>query len=168
MGEVTVHPPHELGPAWVVCAVSAAAEYRVPANILLAVAQQEGGQVGQWVANANGSHDVGVMQFNTAYIATLSPFGIEPQDVAQSGCYPYRLAAWRIRQHLRTDSGDIWTRVANFHSRTPALTAAYRDQVITKAAIWAQWLSKRATVYDMRGAWASGAGASVPHNPKLY
>ncbi|KAH1485975.1 hypothetical protein KXX52_009122, partial [Aspergillus fumigatus] len=77
----------------VVCSIGAAAKYGVPAHIILAVAQKEGGKPGQWVRNTNATYDVGAMQFNTAYIRTLARYGIGTADVAQAGCYPYDLAA---------------------------------------------------------------------------
>jgi hypothetical protein len=49
----------------VVCSITAAIKYEIPANILLAIAEKEGGKPGQWVSNSNGTHDVGSMQFNT-------------------------------------------------------------------------------------------------------
>ena len=78
----------------VVCSISAAAEYKIPANIVLAVAEQEAGRPGLWVANRNGTYDVGSMQFNTAYLHDLKKYGIIPQDVAAAGCYSLDPAAW--------------------------------------------------------------------------
>ncbi|HHW2892263.1 TPA: muramidase [Pseudomonas aeruginosa] len=100
----------------VVCSVIAAVKYELPANIVLAVAGQEGGKPGQWVKNKNGTYDVGTMQFNTGYLADLAKYGITAQDVEKPGCYPYELAAWRIRGHVKNDQGDLWTRVANYHN----------------------------------------------------
>ena len=59
----------------IVCSISAAIKYEIPANILLAIAEKEGGKPGQWVKNSNGTHDVGSMQFNTAYLQDLSKYG---------------------------------------------------------------------------------------------
>ena len=133
----------------VVCSIAAAARYDVPANLILAVAEQEGGKPGQWVRNVNGTHDVGAMQFNTAYLATdLARYGITPADVAAPGCYAYELASWRLRSHLRNDKGDLWTRAANYHSRTPAYNAAYRSQLMRRAAKWAVWLGARFPTFD--------------------
>ena len=73
----------------IVCSITAAEKYAVPANILLAIAEKENGKPGVWVKNTNGSHDVGPMQFNTAYLKTLAKFGISAGDVASSGCYAY-------------------------------------------------------------------------------
>jgi hypothetical protein len=50
------------------------------------------------------------------------------------------LAAWRLHGHLTNDTGDIWTRAANYHSRTPYYNAIYRTDLITRANKWANWL----------------------------
>jgi hypothetical protein len=127
----------------IVCSIHAAVQYQVPANILLAVAEKEGGKPGQWVRNSNGTYDVGPMQFNTAYLADLFKYGIRPEHVAQAGCYPYALAAWRIRMHIRNDRGDVWTKVANYHSYTPYLNSQYRNDLMQRAEKWEKWLKVR-------------------------
>ena len=162
----------------VVCSITAAVKYEVPANIVLAVAEKEGGKPGQWVKNANGTYDVGPLQFNTSYLQKLKPYGITTTDVEQAGCYPYELAAWRLRQHILHDRGDLWTRVANYHSRTPSRNARYRSGVMRKAAKWADWLTarfptvqftdhvnRRYTVTDAPGARAEGVREPVTFRP---
>ncbi|KQN00141.1 conjugal transfer protein TrbN [Sphingomonas sp. Leaf230] len=132
----------------VVCSVAAAAKYAVPANIILAVAQREGGRPGQWVRNTNATYDIGAMQFNTAYIRTLARYGIGTGDVAKAGCFSFDLAAWRLRGHIKNDRGDIWTRVANYHSRTPRHNAPYRAAIMIGARQWGNWLAARFHTYD--------------------
>ena len=127
----------------VICSISAAIKYEVPANIVLAVAEKEAGKPGQWVKNANGTHDVGPMQFNTLYLSDLARYGITANHVAAAGCYSFDLAAWRLRQHLRKDQGDLWTRAANYHSRTPQYNAVYRADLMRRAVKWADWLEAR-------------------------
>ncbi|MCB1949970.1 MAG: transglycosylase SLT domain-containing protein [Burkholderiales bacterium] len=134
----------------VVCSIIAAVKYEVPANILLAIAEKEGGKPGQWVRNSNGTHDVGSMQFNTAYLEDLSKYGITADHVANTGCYAYDLAAWRIRQHIQNDKGDIWTKAANYHSKTPAHNARYRADLIVKAVKWADWLEKTVSIVEIK------------------
>jgi hypothetical protein len=133
----------------VVCSISAALRYEVPANIVLAVAEKEGGKPDQWVRNANGTHDVGSMQFNTAYLAELVRYGITASDVATAGCYSFDLAAWRLRMHIRNDKGDLWTKAANYHSRTPHHNAAYRADLMRKASRWADWLEAHFETLDV-------------------
>lgn len=135
-------PPTHQQQERIVCSITAAEKYAVPANILLAIAEKENGKPGVWVKNTNGTHDVGVMQFNTAYLKTLRRYGISPDDVASGGCYAYDLAAWRIHGHLTKDLGDIWTRAANYHSRTPYYNTLYRSDLMVKANRWANWLDK--------------------------
>ena len=127
----------------VVCSIAAAIKYEIPANILLAIAEKEGGKPGQWVRNSNGTHDVGSMQFNTTYLKDLSKYGITPDHVSAAGCYAFDLAAWRIRLHIKNDQGDVWTRAANYHSRTPKYNAKYRADLMAKAVKWADWLEER-------------------------
>ncbi|HHS8316187.1 TPA: transglycosylase SLT domain-containing protein [Legionella pneumophila] len=131
----------------VVCSILASVKYEVPANIVLAIAEKEGGTPNARVKNRNGSYDVGPMQFNTRYLQDLKKYGIRASDVAQPGCYSYDLAAWRLRQHLRHDQHDLWTRAANYHSRTPKYNRMYRADLIQKAEQWGHWLEARFPTY---------------------
>lgn len=146
----------------VVCSVVAAVKYDVPANIVLAVAEVENGKPGQYVQNTNGTYDVGPMQFNTDYLAELAKYGITPEDVANTGCYPYELAAWRLRGHIRDDAGDLWTRAANYHSRTPKYNAIYRAKLIRAAGKWADWLAQRFNTRDVLAANTPGDVSKTP------
>jgi hypothetical protein len=144
------------------CSVIAAVKYDVPANIVLAVAELENGRPGQFVRNTNGTYDVGPMQFNTGYLADLAKYGITPEDVTDSGCYSYELAAWRLRGHLRNDNGDVWTRAANYHSRTPKYNTIYRTKLIREARKWADWLAQR---FNTRDVLAAGAPSDLEQAP---
>jgi hypothetical protein len=127
----------------VTCSIAAGVKFGVPVNIVLAIAEIEGGRPGQWVRNRNGTYDVGPLQFNTRYLDHLQRhYGITAADVAAAGCYSYELAAWRLRKHLELDRGDQWTRVANYHSRSPAENDRYRAKVIRAASAWARWLAE--------------------------
>ncbi|WP_035789219.1 hypothetical protein [Janthinobacterium sp. CG3] len=160
-------PPHMQ--ERIACSIAAAAKYEIPANIVLAVAEKENGKVGQWVRNSsNGSHDVGPLQFNTNYLRELAQYGIAPGHVAAAGCYPFDLAAWRLRKHIKNDKGDLWTRAANYHSRTPEFNQVYRADLMVRAARWADWLDKRYQTHDLalpgsaQATVASSAPASRP------
>jgi len=133
----------------VACSLGAALAYDVPANIILAVAEKEAGKPGQWVRNDNGTFDVGALQFNTAYLHDLDRYGITAADVAAPGCYPFMLAAWRIRGHLHNDSGDVWTRASNYHSRTPRFNRRYRADLIRRAVRWTTWLDSHFPTHDV-------------------
>jgi hypothetical protein len=142
----------------VVCSITASVKYAVPANIVLAVAEKEAGKPGQWKKNSNGTHDVGPMQFNTSYVAELARYGITANDVAAAGCYSFDLAAWRLRRHIRNDKGDLWTKAANYHSKTRQYNRIYRADLIQKAVKWANWLDARFNTFDVT---QPGAAAST-------
>ncbi|KAF0169879.1 MAG: trbN, partial [Caulobacteraceae bacterium] len=145
----------------VTCSIAAALKFGIPANIMLAVAEMEGGRPGQRVRNRNGSLDVGPMQFNTRYLEHLERrYGITAADVAAAGCYPYELAAWRLRKHIELDAGDVWARAANYHSRSPAHNSKYRRKLIAKAAAWARRLSARELTYEARIPSTGGSGSN--------
>ena len=152
VGFATVTPLQAGSLERIECSIAAAAKYEIPANVLLAVAEKENGRPGQWVRNHNGSQDVGPLQFNTAYLRGLARYGIRPTDVATSGCYSYDLAAWRLRQHILKDQGDLWTKAANYHSRTPKFNAVYRADLMKRAARWADWLANRYVTHEVTGA----------------
>jgi hypothetical protein len=68
------------------------------------------------------------------YLRDLAKYGITANDVAAAGCYSFDLAAWRLRMHIRNDKGDLWTRAANYHSRTPQFNAVYRADLMRRAS----------------------------------
>ena len=143
------------------CSIAAALRYNIPANVMLAVAEQENGRPGARVQNTNNTADLGSMQLNSSYIQSLARYGIRPEYVLAAGCYPYNLAAWRIRNHIRDDKGDLWTRVANYHSRTPVHNARYRALIMAKGARWEAWLSSRYNTYSVNGVPVSGGAPAA-------
>lgn len=132
-------------PASIECVIEAAHRQSVPANILLAIASIEGGKNGQLVRNTNGSIDIGHFQINTIQWKTrFSGYPIHLEDVALRGCYNAELAAWLVHQHIEEYSKqDYWTKVANYHSRTPRYNQVYRNKLIPLSIRWAEWLQNR-------------------------
>lgn len=63
--------------------------------------------------------------------------------------YPYQLAAWRLHGHLKNDKGDVWTRAANYHSRTHQYNVRYRAQLIRRAHRWHQWLEGQFLTHEV-------------------
>lgn len=129
-----------LGTALIWCALAASVRYDVPADALLSVYSVERGGTDTWSRDANGTFDIGPLQFNTAYLASLRRFGITPRVVEGRTCYPWFLAAWRIHNQLVEDHGGFWTRVARYHSTTPRYVEAYRRKLLEYAPRWRAWL----------------------------
>jgi len=47
------------------------------------------------------------------------------------------------------DKGGLWTKSANYHSRTLRYNAVYRADLIRKASKWAEWLEARFVTLDV-------------------
>lgn len=137
-----------VGPADISCVIDAARRQKVPANVLLALASMEGGKNGQRVGNSNESYDIGHFQLNSIHWKKDGLFWRHPEireaDVAWRGCYNAEVAAWVLRKHIEDEkaSGDYWTRVANYHSKTKFFNSRYRSKLIPKVVEWGQWLSQ--------------------------
>jgi hypothetical protein len=78
----------------------------------------------------------------------LARYGITAKHVAAAGCYAFDLAAWRLRLHIKNDAGDLWTKAANYHSRTYRYNVVYRADLMKKAVKWADWLAVRFVTYE--------------------
>jgi hypothetical protein len=116
------------------CLMLASHNYQVPAAVLVGIYKVEGGQIGQQVANTNGSYDLGPMQINTIWMPELARYWGVPQSTAKrlvrdDACTNMGVAAWILRQHLQ-ETGSLAQAIANYHSRTPFRGHSYRKKVI--------------------------------------
>jgi hypothetical protein len=139
---------YDVRPASVECVIEAAVRQNVPANILLAIASIEGGKNGQVVRNTNGTVDISHFQINSStYRAELKPMGVKIEDLQWRGCYTAELAAHLLSKRLsEPGTVDYWTRVANYHSKTPKHNSVYRRKVIALSMEWARWLQSSYSV----------------------
>lgn len=137
------------GPADLACVGEAARREGVPLSVLLAVHTNEGGKNNQYVRNKNGSFDLGHFQINTIH---WKPKGgvfygnpvITPAVVATYGCYNAQLAAWLIRRaYEQSSKSDYWSRIADYHSRTPYYNRIYREKLIIAYMKWDAYLKSR-------------------------
>ena len=128
-----IPPEMPLPEARIMCSVEAAERYQVPPDLVFAIALTEGGEPFMVSANTNGTADLGLLQFNTAYLKTLAGQGVSTEAVQSRTCYPFHLAAWRLQQHLQEPGADELTKAACYHSRTPKLNAKYRAKLLVNA-----------------------------------
>jgi soluble lytic murein transglycosylase-like protein len=129
-------------PASIQCVLDVAQYYQLPANALLAIISNESGKNGHAVLNTNGTYDLGHMQINTAtYNSEIAPMGIAMQDIQWKGCLNIYAAAYLVKKRLNENlQQDFWTRLANYHSKTPFYNARYKQKIIILADQWALWL----------------------------
>lgn len=116
------------------CLMLSAQTFHVPPSVMIGIMQVEGGRVGQEVADANGTYDLGPMQINTIWLPELARYwGVDQRTartwVRDNGCVNMHVAAWILRRQLDRTS-DLRTAIAWYHSATPGVGDRYAAKVV--------------------------------------
>ncbi|HEX3994198.1 MAG TPA: lytic transglycosylase domain-containing protein [Acetobacteraceae bacterium] len=114
--------------------------YHLPPRVLPSIQAVEGGRVGIFHRNTDGSEDLGVMQVNTLWVPPLSRLThLSEADVRgrllDRPCFNIAAAGLILRFYLTETRGDLMRAVGDYHSHTPALNQAYRAEVIHSATM---------------------------------
>lgn len=112
-------------------------EIAVPPHLLATILSVEGGEVGKWSPNSNGTYDIGPGQINTIWLPELArAYGRTEQAVAAAltydGCFNVAVSAWILQKNIR-EMGGVWQGVGAYHSRTPQRGASYAIRVAGRA-----------------------------------
>lgn len=113
--------------------MAAASTYQVPVPLITSVLEVEGGKVGAYSTNTNGSYDLGPMQINTIWLGTLAEkMGVEEDRIVArliyDPCFNIGVGTWILSTHIQ-DTGNFWQGVARYHSRTPHIGQRYAMRV---------------------------------------
>jgi hypothetical protein len=65
---------------------------------------------------------------NTCNLDELAAQGFSPEAILRDGCVNAHAAAWILRREYER-TGNIWTAIGAYHSRTPSLRDAYAARV---------------------------------------
>lgn len=121
------------------CVRQAAERFRLPASLIRAVLQVEGGQVGASSPNRNGSFDIGPMQINSLWLPEIERRGGSLELILHHRCANIHFGGYLLSRELagfdwaRADQKTFWRAVGNYHSHTPALNKRYAERV------WRAW-----------------------------
>jgi len=111
------------------CMIRAEAEYQVPALVLAAILKVEGGRNGMASPNTNKTFDYGRTQINTVWVNNFYRWhGVPPAAIAMDSCTAIRAAAYIVQYEYRK-TGNFWTAIGNYHSRTPDKHRGYVDKI---------------------------------------
>ena len=122
-------------PAWGDCIDDAARDRGVNPYVLRAIGWEES-RLDPTARNhnSNGTWDIGAFQINSIHLPALRAAGIRSEALTD-GCVSAFVAAWHLKsQQVRF--GNTWTAIGAYHSRSPALYAAYANRI---AAILMRW-----------------------------
>lgn len=110
------------------CIADAAHYHHVSPRLLEAIARVESnGNAHAVHHNTNGSSDIGLMQIDTAWVPTLSRYGIRP-DALFDPCISSYVAAWLLARNV-AQFGLTWNAVGAYNARTPRKRVEYASKV---------------------------------------
>ena len=113
-----------------------ASAYRLPETDLYAILAVEGGRVGQAVASAGGSSDLGPFQVNSRWGPALGRFwGVSTEDalsrLKNDGCANAVAATAILRGAVTETNGDLVAAIGLYHSHSARLAKRYRTKALS-------------------------------------
>ena len=120
-GRVQYPMPEWAKPVTPQCVVQEAGRQSLEVVKVLAVMKAEGGRLGEYSPNGNGSYDIGPMQVNTIHLPELSRMYAIPEAavstlLAYDGCFNVAVGAWLLRKRTNEAAGDFWYGIGRYHS----------------------------------------------------
>lgn len=117
------------------CIDDAAAHHGVNSHVLRAIGWHESRLKPEAVGkNTNGTVDLGAFQINSMHLPLLQQYGVD-RGALMDGCTSAYVGAWHYKRQIQ-QLGNTWAAVGAYHSRTPARTAWYANQI---ASIMMKW-----------------------------
>lgn len=114
------------------CFDDAAQAHKVPKALLLAIAKQESNfNPAALGRNPNGSHDIGLMQINSAWLPTLRRYGLTAQHLLDP-CVNLHVGAWVLAGNIR-QLGYTVNALGAYNAVTPSKRLAYAQKVLRHA-----------------------------------
>jgi soluble lytic murein transglycosylase-like protein len=79
------------------CIVQASTRYEVPELLLHAIIRKEGGRMGKYSKNKNGTYDFGLAQINTSWLKQFAAYGITPSHLLNDTCVNISASAYVLK-----------------------------------------------------------------------
>jgi len=127
------------------CFFEAGERYNIDPLLLWSIGKTESGFNSRAINRNSGSYDIGIMQINSAWLPTLSRYGILPASLYDP-CTNIRVGAWILAQNIRRH-GYNWKAVGAYNAATPSKQVIYARKVLSLAHRTAQ----QAVVQSVRG-----------------
>ncbi|MCA3266117.1 MAG: lytic transglycosylase domain-containing protein [Azospirillum sp.] len=119
------------------CMIAAAQTHGLSPSTLFVILHIEGGRVGEYSKNTNGTRDLGPMQVNTIWLPEVARRFNTDRSRAERAmlddpCVNIETGAWILRGRIDA-TGDVATGIAHYHSATPRFGQAYLRRFHEKA-----------------------------------
>lgn len=112
------------------CVAQASSKYGVHPMVIKTIISVEGGRIGTYSRNSNGTHDMGVMQINTIHEPEIrKALGFTARDLVVDPCKNIMAGTWILWQRMQEVPGKVWLAVGNYHSKTPKHRQRYLKKI---------------------------------------
>jgi soluble lytic murein transglycosylase-like protein len=110
------------------CLDDAAHYYRVSAQVVRAIAQQESGMRPYVTSrNTDGSEDIGLMQINSSWLPKLARFGITRQHLFDA-CVNAYVGTWILASNIK-QFGPTWKAVGAYNAVSSNKQLIYANNI---------------------------------------
>jgi soluble lytic murein transglycosylase-like protein len=120
-------------PVTAACIIAAANTFSIDPLIIAGIMRTEGGRVGAYSTNTNGTKDLGPMQINDGVWIEEVADSLLSGDAEEAkyrllndGCFNIYAGAWILRQNIDLSDGDILEGIGRYHSWTPKHKNKYK------------------------------------------
>jgi soluble lytic murein transglycosylase-like protein len=110
------------------CITQAAAQYHIPATMIVSVLKVEGGKVGTASKNKNGTIDYGPMQINSIWLKKIKPYGVSAHDLQYNPCVNINVGTWILAKKIANNKA-VWKGVGGYHSKSYVPNLLYQYKV---------------------------------------
>lgn len=112
------------------CVAQASQRYGVHPIVIKSIISVEGGRIGTYSRNSNGTHDMGIMQINTIHEPAIQKeMGFSTKDLIIDPCKNIMAGTWILWQRMQEVPGKLWLAVGNYHSKTPRHRQRYLKKI---------------------------------------
>ncbi|WP_247744469.1 lytic transglycosylase domain-containing protein [Sulfitobacter sp. R18_1] len=122
-------------PVTTACIIAAASTFNIDPLIIAGIMKTEGGKVGRYSTNSNGTLDLGPMQINdgvwideVANTFFLGDENMARQKLLNDGCFNIKAGAWILRQNIDLSDGNVLEGIGRYHSWTPKHKTRYQSK----------------------------------------
>jgi len=109
------------------CINDASAFFGITPELVFTLFDGEGGRIGTFSLNKNGSYDIGPMQINSSNLPEIQDNfpTVTWQVLAYDACASFWGGTWWLYKKIKARDGNVFEGIGDYNSRTPKVRATY-------------------------------------------
>ena len=109
------------------CVNDASRYFGIDSELVFTLFDNEGGKVGSFVRNTNGSYDIGPMQINSSNLKEINKHfpAVTWKVLAYDACASFWVGTWWLYRKIIDRNGNVFEGIGDYNSKTPKVRARY-------------------------------------------